>query len=319
MKSLIPWLKQAFNYASNGPRCFSTELSSYTDRRKTPPKNIFLFTFARGGSTALAETISNSIHCPIVWEPFFKGRRPFPKFDHETRWGWTELLSRELNDSSIDDYMNALYWREFLSPRFFTGQSVTGLTSRDPLVYKFCHANGMAPYITKKWKAPVVLFHRHPAQIILSRYRYGFFKGKTWIDADQFSDDVSHQKAPSELRGLYKDDRKDFILTKAGVMAWQYALERKSWEIVQQSEGENVLWLDYDDFVLQPEVVMRRLENFLNIPLQQSKTTKPSRVSIDVPPQNKTDLMKWKQVIPTEIISEIRGICDLFGFSDLEW
>ena len=154
-------------------------------------------------------------------------------------------------------------------------QSVTGLTSRAPLVYKFCHANGMVPYITKKWKAPVVLFHRHPAQIILSRYKYGFFKGRAWTDPDEYSDDAAHQKAHSELRGLHKDDRKNFIRTKAGVMAWQYALERKSWEIVQQSEGENVLWLDYDDYVLQPEVVMRRLKLtfFFNSHNDQAKSS----------------------------------------------
>ena len=99
------------------------------------PENIHLFTHARGGSTALAQAISKNKGCPILWEPFFKGRRPFREFDHRKLWGWKEYIEAEAECAGIDDYFERLTNRTFLHPRFFTQQSIRGLTHNGPLVY----------------------------------------------------------------------------------------------------------------------------------------------------------------------------------------
>lgn len=279
---------------------------------KHTPENIHLFTHARGGSTALAEAIGRNKGCPILWEPFFKGRRPFREFDHRALWGWKEYIESEAEFARIDDYFERLINRTYLHPRFFTGQSIRGLAHNGPLVYKYCHANLMAPYLIRRFNLKAVILDRHVGQLIASRKRYGgFFKGKrTYKAGQQIS---KHSRAVFDL---HKEHRPEAIRSDVGIHAWDYCLIRT---LRNQINSPNVLHLEFNEMILNPEKVANKLNIFLDTTLSPSDFSPQSRVSVEPTSNPKDYLKKWRKRLTHEEILEIRGIVhDVFGMRDID-
>jgi len=299
------------------------QLRGYTSIRRitrrahsdtSKPNNIHLFTHPRGGSTLLAEAISSVHQCPIVWEPFFKGRKPFTKYPHEKLWGWKEYVPIDATKSSIDDYFNHLTSRTFLHPRFFTGQSIKGLHHKTPLVYKYCHANNLAPYLIRKFKLKCIILDRHPAQIIASRKQYGGF-----IKSDPtYSVDSAQTKNSDQLFSLYEDKRPQYIKSSIGVNAWNYCLTRHNFRHLEHNP--DILRLNYDELVLNPEAVSNQLSDFFSLPFSPELFSKPSRVTTSPIEAGKAQLVKWRKILSKAEITEIKEIVhDVFGFYEINF
>ena len=283
-------------------------------KSKIKPQNIHLFTHARGGSTLLAEAISSVHQCPIVWEPFFKGRKPFKEYSHKELWGWKEHVPCDASHSSIDEYFEAITSRRFLHPRFFTGQSIQGLHHTKPLVYKYCFANFLAPYLIRKFNLKCIILDRHPAQIIASRKRYGGFSKNNSI----YSIGSAQTKNSREIFALHEDQRSSYIKSSIGVHAWNYCLIRKNYELLRSND--NVLRLNYDDLVLNPLAVSEQLSNFFGLTFSHELFKKKSRVTVEPIAQGREQLMKWETVLSPAEINEIKGIVhDVFGFYEIRF
>ena len=266
-----------------------------------PKENIHLFTYPRGGSTALAEVISKNRNCPIVWEPFFKGRRPFNEFDHRRLWGWKEYISENAESASIDEYFKAITDRTFLHPRFFTGQSIKGLSVNGPLVYKYCFANFLAPYLIKKFKIKAIFLDRHIGQIIASRKKYGGF-----IKAEaNYALDSTQTKNSNELFLWNSDIRSKTIKSSIGVHVWNYCLSK---QLLDQIDSPRILKLDYDDMILNPEQLSQSLNSFLGTNIQPIDFKKSSRTTVEDIQIDRNQLNKWKNRLTEEEVTEMKKI-----------
>jgi len=278
------------------------------------PENIHLFTYPRGGSTLLAEAICSVHGCPMVWEPFFKGRKPFANYSHKKLWGWKEYVPIDASHSSIDEYFRAITSRRFLHARFFTGQSIKGLHHKKTLVYKYCHANFLAPYLIRRFDLKCVILDRHPAQIIASRKLYGGFIKSSSI----YSVDSAQSKNSKEIFRLYESQRPHYIKTSVGVNAWNYCLSREYFQMVE--EKQNVLRLDYDELVMHPEMAAEKLSTFFDRTFSPELFTRPSRVTISPLKTGKDQLNKWKEVLSEPEILEIKSIVhDVFKFHEIDF
>ena len=314
VSKLRPLWRQVSTYSSHGFRCLFVESQSRHDKRKTKPENIFLHTFPRGGSTVLAEVVAKSGGCPIVWEPLFKGRVPFRKFPHTKLWGWRESIGRGVAKTPVDGYLDAIYWREFLSPRFFTGQQSLGLSPRGTLVYKFCHAGEMTSHIINKYPAKHVFLHRHIGQIMASRIRYGvFMKNNQPHGNELYPTGEKHKKFSEDTQSSEElTARKNLITSALGVEVWDYCLARKNWEKAHQ-ENET-LWLDYDDLVLNPQNVADALTEYLGFRIDVNQFKRPSRVTVEANQTKSERLAKWRSRLSSAQILEMNKILEWHGF-----
>ena len=292
----------------------ATTIKRVQQRAKTDPsprENIHLFTYPRGGSTALAEVISRNQNCPIVWEPFFKGRKPFKEFDHRELWGWKEYISADSESATIDEYFKEISDRTFLHPRFFTGQSIKGLSAGGPLVYKYCFANYMAPYLMQKFNIKAVFLDRHIGQIIASRKKYGGF-----IKADAtYSIDTAQTKNSNQLFHWNSDMRSKTIKLSVGVHIWNYCLSKR---LIDQIDSPHVLRLDYDDMILNPKKVSEQLNGFIGTTIQSSDFKESSRTTVEQIQIDNSQLNKWKNRLTKDEITEMKKIVwDVFGFHSI--
>lgn len=280
-------------------------------RSKDKPLNIHLFTHPRGGSTALAEAISKNVNSPIVWEPFFKGRKPFKRHDHRRIWGWKEYIDPDAKVSTIDDFFRDISNRTHLHPRFFTGQSIAGLHHHNPLVYKYCHANFLAPYLIRRFNLKAILLDRHVCQIIASRKKYGgFFKGKRAYPIDS-----AQTKNHAEIFHLHESKRNETIRSSAGEHAWNYCLIRTLQNTIP---SEQVLKIDFEQIIIAPDDIAARINSFYGTTLNGASFSERSKTSVEFTPNKSEYLSKWKSRLSTEEIGEIQEIVhDVFGFYDI--
>lgn len=294
----------------------ATSIRVVTNQAKigsSTPENIHLFTHARGGSTLLAEVISNNVKSPIVWEPFFKGRKPFSQFDHRALWGWKEYVDQNATESSIDEFFNGIITRQYLNPRFFTGQSIQGLHHSNQLVFKYCHANFLAPYLIEKFNLKAILLDRHICQIIASRKKYGgFMKGRR-----EYPLGSSQSKNNSQIFQLHQKRRNEAIRSSVGEHAWNYCLIRT---LHKQIPNENVLRLDFNDMIQNPAGTSSQLNSFLGTTIQADSFSTDSRTSVEKTTNKLEHLNKWKTRLTESEIQEIRNIVHgVFNFHEINF
>lgn len=278
---------------------------------KDQPLNIHLFTHPRGGSTALAEAISKNVNSPIVWEPFFKGRRAFKRYDHRQIWGWKEYIEPDSKGATVDDFFRDISNRKFLHPRFFTGQSISGLHHHNPLVYKYCHANFMAPYLIKRFNLKAILLDRHVCQIIASRKKYGgFFKGKR-----DYPVDTAQSKNSSKIFNLHESARSEMIRSSAGEHAWDYCLIRT---LQSKIPTEQVLKINFDQIINTPDEIAARINSHCGTTLNGASFSERSKTSVEFTSNKRDYLSKWQSRLSVEEIHEIKEIVhDVFGFYEI--
>ena len=138
-----------------------------------PIEPIHILGFARGGSTIMAELIAESTGAPILWEPFTRGRKAYKAF--KLNWGWEEYIPKTNSNSTIDPYFEGLLDGSKWHPEHFRNQDVRRIASSSTVVFKYCFAHNMMPYLQQKYDIPVICINRHPAQIVASRKKYGNF------------------------------------------------------------------------------------------------------------------------------------------------
>lgn len=305
--------RRLFFEAQNQFRAITSlnQVQKQAARSKNKPLNIHLFTHPRGGSTALAEAISKNVNSPIVWEPFFKGRRPFKRHDHRRVWGWKEYIDPDSKEATVDDFFRDICNRTFLHPRFFTGQSIAGLHHHNPLVYKYCHANFMAPYLIRRFNLKAILLDRHPCQIIASRKRYGgFFKGKR-----AYPIDAAQTKNSPEIFNLHESARSEIIRSSAGEHAWNYCLIRT---LQSKIPAEQILKIDFDQIINAPDEIAAKINAYCGTTLDGASFSKHSKTSVELTSNKGDFLSKWKSRLSVEEIDEIQKIVhNVFGFYEI--
>lgn len=170
----------------------------------------------------------------------------------------------------------------------------------------------MAPYLIQRFKLKAVLLDRHVGQLIASRKRYGvFFKKRR-----QYAVHSHLSKSNHDIFTLHEANRSEAIRSDAGVHAWNYCLIRT---LHNRISSPQVLRLNFDDIILNPDIVANKLNKFLGTTLSPPDFLSPSRVSVEPVPNPQDYLTKWRNRLTHDEILEIRGIVyDVFGMEDID-
>lgn len=260
---------------------------------------IHILGFARGGSTIIAELIAESIGAPVLWEPFTRGRKAYKAFN--LNWGWDEYIPKQNQYSTIDTYFEGLLNGSKWHPEHFRDQKIKRIVRNSKVVFKYCFAHNMMPYLQRKYGFPVICINRHPAQIAASRKKYGnFLNAQTLIVSNALS------KNSLELFQTHRSQMKSVIQTNIGVFTWRYCLNQLS---ILNLDTEQSLIVEFDDLLENPNTLTDTIQSFLDIKLNASILHRNSKTTIG-PRSAKLRQEGWKKTLTTEEISEMDTICN---------
>ena len=269
----------------------------------TPIHPIHILGFARGGSTIMAELIADSIEAPILWEPFTRGRKAYRAFN--LNWGWEEYVPKSNATSTIDPYFEGLLDGSKWHPEHFRNQRLKRIVNSRSVVFKYCFAHNVMPYLQRKYEFPLICINRHPAQIVASRKKY-----KNFLHAQNLPISNALSKNSLDLFRTHEDRKNEVIQSPIGVATWRYCLNQLC---IRNLEASRTLEIQFDDILHNPDALADDVQSFLGIEVDASILQRNSKTTLG---KRSAEQRKqgWKNTLTYEEISEMNAICnDVFN------
>jgi hypothetical protein len=281
-----------------------------------PQPNIFVFATARSGSTWLMELLATQPAIKFIDEPlnikhFQAGGGPLPA-------SWEFLLPHPGREPAIERYFDDLIHNRIgvgapppLSPFHRT------LSRR--LVFKILRCTDLMNWFEERFGAKIVYLVRHPLATAVSRERFG--RGPLFVANDAYCERFLTPAQRQLARDVFADGTEleqkiaDWALQNLPPLRF---LDRSRW-----------LCLHYEDIVMRPEDVVRRIAAELVLPQpermlrqvgQASKTAAKSDAVTQQYLQQAAEaedrsflLHKWRNKITPDEESRAFALLDAFG------
>ncbi len=284
-------------------------------------KHVIVSGEPRGGTTWLMETLLSEKQA-VLWEPLHritvrecKGQ----KFAADL--GFMPYIPEDIDWPEAEDYFKELFSGYLPSGFHHTFRYDRDLEDTDSLMIKFCRANMILPWLTKKLPEirPIHIV-RHPLGVIASQYRMKAFAG--------MGETTSIFKAQvSRYTQLFDDhaDKINAIDSKEAMFANWWAISNLL-PLTHPRQNESWLTVSYERLFLQPEEELKRIEDFIGISLPEDSLTKIKKASTSTQPgsgilKNGSQLGTWKKKFSQRQIDTILTIIESYGitaFSDSE-
>jgi hypothetical protein len=278
-------------------------------RNFDPRGNLILCSTPRGGSTWLAELLSQVPQTALLFEPLHLWRKP---------------PFRDLNLCGYQPIPEHADWPEARAAfdAVFRGRFVNGWTGHQSsvpafllakrMLVKMVRANAMLPWLIRNFQFinRPVLFVRHPLAVVASQLRFGFLRGG--------------------FRGFRIPDcpfnehflrHRDFL---AGLRTAEEGLAAR-WCLANQvplgSPDNDRAWTTvyYEHLLLDPERELRRIFDNWELPLPRrimNRVRVPSAKTLDPRFLSKPErqLDKWRRAFNDEQLERLIAVLDHFGF-----
>lgn len=278
-------------------------------RNFDPRGNLILCSTPRGGSTWLAELLSQVPQTALLFEPLhlwrkspfsdlhFCGYQPIP--EHAD---WPEARAA----------FDAVFRGRFVNGWTGHGSSVLAFLLAKRMLVKMVRANAMLPWLIRNFQflnRPVLLV-RHPLAVVASQLRFGFvrggFRGFRTPDCPFNEHFLKHRDFLSGLR------------TAEEGLAARWCLVN---QVPLSSPDNNRGWTTvyYEHLLLDPERELRRIFDNWQLPLPRqimNRVRIPSAKTIDSRFLNKPErqLGKWRETFRDEQLERLIAVLDHFGF-----
>lgn len=145
--------------------------------------NIAIFSSPRGGSTWLAQILTEVQNSALVWEPLFKYKayrinqcNPFSYQErHNLNIGWNQFIPENAEWEEVENFFKALFDKEIVNLKLYRFNDITQLRKANTFIYKFCFGNNLLPWLVKRYDINPVFLLRHPCAVISSQMKFGAF------------------------------------------------------------------------------------------------------------------------------------------------
>lgn len=283
-----------------------------------PQNNIMIFSDPRGGSTWLAEILRDSLELPVLWEPLFlrdKKNRMFNRLG----FGWRQEIPDHAEWAEAYHAFDKLFRGKVLTEWTTRLSKPTDFIMNDALICKFCRANGMAVWLTRKFqptRKPIVLV-RHPLAVAASQLKHG-----PW----------AHVPAQFDIPNMPYNERYyehwNFLAslsTQPERLVAQWCITNAS--LLKEPKTNTFCYVFYERLLENPERELRRIFTHWNLEQPENIQQLASRASSTVTKGERVgsgtaQLQKWKSVFDKETIDSLLNIMEYFEievYSDQIW
>lgn len=275
-----------------------------------PADNLILCSAPRGGSTWLAELLSQVPRTAVLFEPMYR-RRSWP--------------FKELNLVAYQPIPEHAEWPEAKAAfdAVFRGKVINDWTGHQSsflsfltakrLVVKLCWAHAMLPWLTRTFKfnyRPVLLL-RHPFAVAASQLKFGAWDrmdGGFRIPSCRFQEHFTkHEHFLSQLRG------REESLVAYWCLANQVPLTHP---------GNNQRWTTvyYEHLLMNPEPEIQRIFRNWGLPVPRhilDRVRIPSAKTVEATFREEgleEQLVKWRRVFDNRQLDKMMAVLDYFGY-----
>lgn len=274
---------------------------------KEPKKNILLFSDPRGGSTWLTEIIRTIPNSAAIYEPL---HIQHSKALQDLNFGWRQFIPEDEDWPEALHYFTNLFRGKSLNWHSFSSTDYKTMWEADILIFKFCRANRLIPWITKNFnfeKKPIYML-RHPFSIAASRMKHsGWDHQFNWIKIFGERYKESYQEHESFLKSLTRPE-------EAYVAEWCIS---NSIPLTNPCKNTDWITIYYEDLVLQPIKVLKMLESSWDMNLIQKNTydklNNASPTTLDGSPLTGNEqLEQWKRFFSEKQTAKMHSILEYF-------
>ena len=215
--------------------------------------SVALVATGRGGSTWLAELVTQLPNRVLLWEPLHLGNNPAIA---RHGLGWNPYLPVGSEHPEFETYLRKLLTGNALNTRTLTSLNfdLRALLAPRGFVVKFVQAHGIMPWFSRLFPVPIVGMIRHPCAVVASQLKHG----KSWRNLTKENIDVNINMLRDypHMEAVF-----DRIGTTVEALAFEWAL--KTYFLLQTDRR---LLLTYEAMVAEPWKEAERVFAYLEEP-----------------------------------------------------
>jgi hypothetical protein len=274
-----------------------------------PSSNLILCGAPRGGSTWLAELLSQVPQTALLFEPLHLWRKP--PFGELNFCGY-QPIPEHADWPEARATFDAVFRGRFVNDWTGHQSSILAFLLAKRMLVKMVRATAMLPWLIRSFQflnRPVLLV-RHPLAVVASQLRFGFardgFHGFRIPDCPFNEHFMKHRDFLSGLR------------TAEEGLAAHWCLAN---QVTLSSSGNDRAWTTvyYEHLLLDPERELRRIFENWELPLPRhllNRVRRPSAKTIDSRFLSKPErqLDKWRQAFNDEQLERLVVVLEHFGF-----
>jgi hypothetical protein len=278
-------------------------------RNFDPRANLILCSAPRGGSTWLAELLSQVPQTAILFEPLHLWRKPPLSGLHLCGY---QPIPEHADWPEARAAFDAIFRGRFVNDWTGHQSSVLAFLLAKRMLVKMVRATAMLPWLIRNFRflnRPVLLV-RHPLAVVASQLRFGFardgFRGFRIPDCPFNEHFLKHKDFLSELR------------TAEEGLAAHWCLAN---QVPLSSPDNGRAWTTvyYEHLLLDPERELRRIFDAWELPLPRhllNRVRVPSAKTVDSRFLSKParQLDKWKLAFSDEQLERLIAVLDHFGY-----
>lgn len=269
----------------------------------------------RGGTTWMMELLMDN-HQAIVWEPLHQnGLKKLYGDDFAEDIGFMPYIPENEEWEEAEQFFSELFsgYLPIGLRRTFTYDK--SLKNVDRLLIKFCRANMILPWLTKKFPniRPIYIV-RHPLAVIASQYKMKAFEGMG-ESTNIFDAQESRYSALFDKHA----DKINAINSKEAMFANWWAISNVI-PLTHPRNNKSWLTVSYEKLFLDPVGELKRIENYIEAPLPEGVITRVKKASISTQPgsgilSNGSQLGTWKNLLTQQQIDTILSIVKSYGIT----
>ncbi|MFA0961298.1 sulfotransferase [Roseivirga sp. BDSF3-8] len=273
-----------------------------------PEEALILTGDPRGGTTWLSSLLVQATKAAMIWEPLWLAKNPSFK---NIGFSYRQYISEQENWPEAEGLFRDLFSGKDLNSNLISFTSVAEITSSSHLLFKFCRANQLLPWLTATFEFtnPPIYLLRHPCAVVASQLKQG-----GW---DRLPSTIQFKDQPDFEQEVGDPDYLNTINTveKRLALIWCMANRR-----TLESPHNNHRWLSicYEDLLMNPHQQLSRIRDRWKVPLAKDvldDVAKPSFTTVEDTSAIKgaDQIGKWKETLSSKQIAEIMGVVQHFG------
>lgn len=286
--------------------------------------NILIYGISRGGTTLMAQILVDLFKARLIWEPLFVYREvalnnvnPYSVKEYsDLGMGWEPHVNSS-EDNEVNRYFDRLFGLKVRNIRYLRFTNHKKFKDSQHTIFKFCFGNFMYPYFQERYGFKSIILLRHPFAIAASSL--GFGDNFNW-HKDNFKNwSYNDSKKSGDFFSKYED--KYHLITSAFTMIVFNVVAQFSYAL-EHANKQNSIVVFYEDLVLEPQKIFKKLNEFFEAPLNEDqflKLAKKQSFSSKNVGHTKRDpleqLSKWKNVTSIEDVNDSLKIFEAFNFN----
>jgi hypothetical protein len=220
-----------------------------------------------------------------------------------------QSIARNEDLPEVYDFFSRLFTGQIGDKSILFKNNIKELEQADRLLFKFCFANLMLPYLAHNFQLKSIVLHRHPCAVVASQLNH---KGG-WLN-------------PKVLSGFSIPDvsNKDLFLKYEDVLASITTVEESlaalwclNYVVASSVSSQDLLHIEYETLLIDTETTLKKIGQLINVALpydqileQVTTPSKTSNTKESIDPQKQ--IRRWQTALTSKQIDLIVKMVDRF-------